>query len=182
MHTHQIGHLIGQAGLMGESKEVRVCIKRGVIVAESLLLPGPEEERRGERRGQGRAGAEDLGDERRGHVAELGEVGEDLGAPALVAAEGGEDEAGERGEAAVGEGRGGGRRERRGRGGGLWVPVGEGERLRWEPRKGRERGGFEGFKAGEEVGMDDGAARGEASGAVAVVEVVLARGARCWRV
>lgn len=98
-------------------------------MAKSLLFPGPEEERRGERRGQGRAGAEYLGDERRGHVAELGEFSEDLGAPALVAAERGEDEAGERGEAPIGEGRGGGRREGRRRGGGVWVPVGEGERI-----------------------------------------------------
>lgn len=180
MHAHQIGHLIGEAGVTGEGEEVGVSVKGGIIMAKALLLAGPKEEGSGERRGEGRAGAEDLGDERRRYVAELGEVGEDVGAPAAVAAEGGEDKAGERGEAAIGEGRGGRGREGRGRGGGVWVPVGEGERRGGGGGEGRGELSFdvEGVEAGEEVGMDDEAARGEAGGAGSMVEEVLAR--RRW--
>lgn len=79
-------------------------------------------------------------------MAELGEVSKDLRAPTLVEAERGEDEAREGGEATVGEGRGGGRMERRWWRGGVWVPVGEGKRFRWGLVWGWGRRGFKGFK------------------------------------
>lgn len=104
--AHQIRHLIDQAGSTGKREEVRISVEGCIIMAKVLLLASPEEERGGERRGERGAGAEHLADERRRHVAELGQVGEDLGAPAAVATERREDETSEGREAAVGEGGG----------------------------------------------------------------------------
>lgn len=102
--AHEVGELVGGGGKSCSGEERGEGVERREAVAEALLAAGPEEEGEGERWRRGRAGTEDLGDERGWHAAELGEVGDDGRAPALVAAEGVEEEPRERGEAAGGGG------------------------------------------------------------------------------
>lgn len=116
----EVGELVGGAREARVGEERGEGVEGGEAVAEALLAAGPVEEGEGERGRRRRARAEDLGHERGGHAAELGEVGDDGRAPAVVAAEGVEEEARERGEAAGGGGYGmrqSGRRARGVRGG-----------------------------------------------------------------
>ena len=112
--AHEVRELVGCTGEARRGEQRGEGVECREAVAEALLAAGPEEEREGQRRRRGRARGEDLGDERWRHAAELGEVGDDGRAPALVAPERVEEEARERGEAA--RGGGGGRRRRGGSG------------------------------------------------------------------
>lgn len=127
VRAHEVGELVGRGWEARGGEQRGEGVEGREAVAEALLAAGPEEERERERRRRGRARGEDLGDEGWRDAAELGEVGDDGRAPALVAAERVEEEARERGEAARGGGCGGrGRRGRRGRGR-VWIPVAESE-------------------------------------------------------
>lgn len=99
---HEVRELVSGGGAGSIVKGVGKGVVGGEGVAEALLLSGPVKEAGGEGRVEEGAGTEDLSDEVWGDAAELAEVGEDGGAPAAVAAEGVEDVAGERGEAAIG--------------------------------------------------------------------------------
>ena len=127
--------------------------------------------------------AEDLSHESRWHAAELGQVGDDGRAPALVSAEGVEEKPRERGEAA---GRGGyGMRQSRQRARGVrWgggVPVGEAEGDGSGGGGGGGGGGGVGSggggsEVGDEAAADGGAVRGRA--AMAMVDRVPAAAVR----
>jgi hypothetical protein len=106
VRAHEVGQLVGGGGEARGGEQGCEGVERREAVAEALLAAGPVEERQRERRRRGRPRAEHLGDERGRHAAELGEVGDDGRAPALVPAKRVEEEARERGEPARG-GRGG---------------------------------------------------------------------------
>nr|CAB3455836.1 unnamed protein product [Digitaria exilis] len=97
--AHEVRELVGGGREPRGGEQRGEGVERREAVAEALLAAGPEEERERERRRRGRARGEDLGDERGRHAAELGEVGDDRRAPALVPPERVEEEARERGEA-----------------------------------------------------------------------------------
>jgi hypothetical protein len=178
---HQLGQLIGGAEAIGAVQTIGEGVVGSEIMLVAFLLARPVEELGGE----GRVGLdfEQLGDDIGRDAAELVEIGDDGGAPAVVVlAEGVGDEAGDGGkvegggEEVVVRGRGRGSRRW---GWGVWVPVLELERLGFGLRVGLGLALGDGDAVGEEATADGGAVLGGL--AVAVEEVQLLMGFGDWR-
>ena len=86
--ANEVGKLIGGSREACSGEEGGESVKRREAVSEALLAAGPVEEGEGERGRRWRVRTEDLSHEGGWYAAELGQVGDDGRAPALVSAEG----------------------------------------------------------------------------------------------